>query len=112
MAFSTLLAALCVLPHLAYALLLPADALGVGIMRTRTPQRACVVLEDDVPNVGPMLKDANARMKKSVSNVAEQLSTLRVGRATSDMLDRVQAHTSPSIDSRCCVAPSTSVHAG
>jgi len=82
--------ALCVLPQLACALLLPAGAPGVRVTHTHRPQRACVVLEDETPDVGPMLKDANSRMKKSVSNVAEQLSTLRVGRATSDMLDRVQ----------------------
>ena len=36
-----------------------------------------------------VVSDAEERMKKSLSSVQEQLATLRVGRATPDMLDRV-----------------------
>jgi len=36
-----------------------------------------------------LVRDAEDRMKKSLAATQEQLSTLRVGRATPDMLDRV-----------------------
>ena len=39
---------------------------------------------------GIVVKDASVKFKKSVTSVVEQLSTLRVGRATTGMLDRVQ----------------------
>ena len=49
-------------------------------------RHAAVLMEADG---GAVLKDCGGRMKKSVANVQEQLATLRVGRATPNMLDRV-----------------------
>ena len=50
-------------------------------------------MEDgDAPDFdgGALLKDSGGRMKKSVSNVQEQLATIRVGRAAPSMLDRIE----------------------
>lgn len=44
---------------------------------------------DDTPSPEPVLKDASDKMKKSLASVQENLSTLRVGRASPDLLDRV-----------------------
>uniref|UniRef100_A0A7S4EWH4 Ribosome recycling factor domain-containing protein n=1 Tax=Chrysotila carterae TaxID=13221 RepID=A0A7S4EWH4_CHRCT len=52
-------------------------------------RRAAVVLQEDL-NTKTVIKDAEKKLKKSLASVTEQLSTIRVGRATSDMLDRVQ----------------------
>ena len=51
--------------------------------------RAAVRMEEDA-SPKPIIKDANGKFKKSIASVNEQLSTIRVGRATSDMLDRVE----------------------
>lgn len=69
----------------ALASLLP---LPVHLSCRRRLRHAHVVAQE--LDSGVLVKDASAKFKKSVANVVEQLSTLRVGRATTDMLDRVQ----------------------
>ena len=54
------------------------------------PARHCAVLMEADLDGGAVLKDAGGRMKKSLANVQDSLSTLRVGRATPSMLDRVE----------------------
>eukprot|EP00965_Chrysotila_dentata_P195485 6177022-Pleurochrysis_carterae.AAC.2 len=60
-------------------------------------RRAAVVLQEDL-NTKTVIKDAEKKLKKSLASVTEQLSTIRVGRATSDMLDRVQVKHQPSYE--------------
>ena len=58
--------------------------------RFALPRRASAIrLADEDPDPGVVIKDANTKMKKTISNVQEQLATLRVGRASPDLLDRV-----------------------
>jgi len=47
-------------------------------------------MNEDGPDAAALVKEARSKMKKSVAAVQEQLSTLRVGRATASMLDRVE----------------------
>mmetsp|Transcript_32136 Transcript_32136/g.54922 ORF Transcript_32136/g.54922 Transcript_32136/m.54922 type:complete len:225 (-) Transcript_32136:445-1119(-) len=47
-------------------------------------------MNEDGPDAAALVKEAGSKMKKSVAAVQEQLSTLRVGRATASMLDRVE----------------------
>eukprot|EP00316_Scyphosphaera_apsteinii_P009548 CAMPEP_0119308782 /NCGR_PEP_ID=MMETSP1333-20130426/12762_1 /TAXON_ID=418940 /ORGANISM="Scyphosphaera apsteinii, Strain RCC1455" /LENGTH=234 /DNA_ID=CAMNT_0007312627 /DNA_START=12 /DNA_END=716 /DNA_ORIENTATION=- len=55
----------------------------------RLAQAICQAEDVDV-DVNKLVNEASGKMKKSVGNVQEQLATLRVGRASTDMLDRVQ----------------------
>jgi len=48
--------------------------------------------DDDMPDPKPVINDAVDKMKKSVASVQENLSTLRVGRASPDILDRVEVN--------------------
>ena len=45
---------------------------------------------DEKPNPDKAIKDAVKKMKKSVASTQDSLSTLRVGRASPSLLDRVQ----------------------
>jgi len=45
--------------------------------------------DDEPPSPEPVLKEASEKMKKSVASVQENLSTLRIGRASPNLLDRV-----------------------
>lgn len=74
---------------------LPALKVGLAPQAHRLASRRCGALcmeEGDAPDFdgGALLKDSGGRMKKSVSNVQEQLATIRVGRAAPSMLDRVE----------------------
>ena len=51
-------------------------------------RHACVQLQETF-DTKALTWDAEERMKKTVSTVTEKLATLRVGRASPDMLDRV-----------------------
>lgn len=74
---------------------LPALNIGLAPQAHRLAPRRCgaLFMEDgDAPDFdgGALLKDSGGRMKKSVSNVQEQLATIRVGRAAPSMLDRIE----------------------
>ena len=56
---------------------------------------AVLVMQDGVDateEADKLLADADGKMVKSIKSVQEQLSTLRVGRATPSLLDRVQVN--------------------
>ncbi|KAL1507229.1 hypothetical protein AB1Y20_008078 [Prymnesium parvum] len=83
------------------ASLLAASALRVGVTpsslvgkATCATRRLChpVVMEEDLDKSEAALEalmDAEEKMKKSIMSVREQLATLRVGRASPALLDRV-----------------------
>ena len=48
--------------------------------------------DDEEPDPKAVLKEAEEKMKKSVSTVSENLATLRVGRASPNLLDRVEVN--------------------
>ena len=50
---------------------------------------ATVCMADDDPDPKGVVNDASEKFSKSVSSVAESLSTLRIGKASASMLDRV-----------------------
>ena len=54
------------------------------------PRAAVRLADDDEPDPGAVIKDAAGKMKKTISNVQESLATLRVGRASPSLLDRVE----------------------
>ena len=70
-----------------------APALRVGgpatPLRARTPCSRAAVCMDELDGLEG-LEDADTRMTKSVASVQDQLMTLRVGRASPSMLDRVE----------------------
>jgi len=47
-------------------------------------------MADEEPDPKDVINEAEDKFKKSVSNVQEALSTIRVGKATPNLLDRVQ----------------------
>ncbi len=83
----------CPAPHVG-ALTRPA-ALARALAAGRHGSRPVMAAGGDAPDPAPVAEAATEKMKKSVSNVVEQLGTLRVGRASPDMLDRVQARARP-----------------
>lgn len=62
-----------------------ASAVGLRV----TLQRACPIMYEEGEEE-LVMDEAVAKMKKSLSSCVDSLATLRVGRATPDMLDRVQ----------------------
>ena len=83
----------CPAPHVG-ALTRPA-ALARALAAGRHGSRPVMAAGGNAPDPAPVAEAATEKMKKSVSNVVEQLGTLRVGRASPDMLDRVQAIARP-----------------
>jgi ribosome recycling factor len=55
----------------------------------RQPRHAAVRLQEADPDPKAVISDAEQKMKKSVASVQDSLSTLRVGRASPSLLDRV-----------------------
>jgi len=83
---------LALLPSSAMRLVAPPTA-TCGLVPSPSPRLAALRLmadEDTEPDPTAVIVDAEERMKKSVSNVQESLSTLRVGRANPSILDRVE----------------------
>jgi ribosome recycling factor len=54
------------------------------------PRAAVRLQEDEEADPERVVMEAEEKMKKTISNTMEQLSTLRVGRANPSLLDRVQ----------------------
>lgn len=67
----------------------PVPAPSVAMRPAVAARHAHVLLQEDGFDTKALTKDADERMKKTVSSVTEKLATLRVGRASADMLDRV-----------------------
>lgn len=56
-----------------------------------SPPRALVLAADDAdPNPASEIADATDKMKKTIASVQDKLATIRVGRATPSLLDRVE----------------------
>ena len=64
----------------------PRAALAAVNIQTRHPS---VRMEDEEPDPKVVIKDMEGKMKKSAASVQESLSSLRVGRASPSLLDRV-----------------------
>ena len=83
---------------LVLAISLYASALSIGPTVPLRVASACRIRvapihaaeEDETPDPQVVIKDAVQKMKKSVASVQESLSTLRVGRASPSLLDRVE----------------------
>lgn len=85
------LIAAALLPFAGSLTLAPAARHGAAALASsRNPQRAAVHLAEDVPDPDAVIKDASAKFKKTLASTQEQLSTLRVGRASPSLLDRVE----------------------
>merc|ERR1719310_1306847 len=60
-----------------------------AIAQQQHPRHAIVRLADEDPDPEVVISDAVEKMKKSVKSVQDSLATLRVGRASPSLLDRV-----------------------
>lgn len=90
------LALVCVSCRLASSLQLsaparPAAAAACTIVKPLA-RTALICMADDDPDPKAVISDAEDKFKKTCSNVQEQLSTLRVGRANPGLLDRVEVN--------------------
>jgi len=63
-----------------------------GSCALRPAPRAAIRLEDADPDPGAVIKDASKKMKKTISSVQDNLATLRVGRASPSLLDRIEVN--------------------
>lgn len=68
----------------------PLAACGARAALRAAPARLAADGDEPIAAAGKLVKDCVGKMKKSVSNVQESLSTLRVGRANPSLLDRVE----------------------
>lgn len=80
-------------PLLTASLRVAPSPLGFTAATPRTCRRtAVIVAADEEPDPKAEIKQATEKMKKTISSVQENLSTLRVGRATPSLLDRVEVN--------------------
>ena len=70
-----------------------APGVAMPIRQVQPASRVALVrMEDEDPDPDAVISDAVEKMKKSIGSVQESLSTLRVGRASPQLLDRVQVN--------------------
>ena len=86
---SSVLLLVCVVAASALRVTASVRPLSAVVYRPTTPLRAALSMQEEEPNPKVIIDEATEKLKKSVASVQESLSTIRVGKATPNILDRV-----------------------